>query len=1149
MKNRELFLRDPASSALMNNGQARINDGQTEQELLTLKEELTNFVCEGQYEDGAIRILESYIRHFGGTSQPAAWVSGFFGSGKSHLLKMLCHLWVDTEFPDGSRARSLPRDLPDTLVANLKELDTLGRRYGGLHSASGTLPSGANESVRLTVLGMIFRSKGLPEKFAQAKFCLYLKNNGFYDKVKAAVESKGKDFFRELNDLYVSPILHDALVEVDSGFGDRKSARATIKTEFVQPNDVSTKEFIETIREVISVNGQLPCTIIVLDEVQVYIGEEQDRARDVVEVAEALSKQLDCRIVVIGAGQNALSAQAPHFQWLKDRFTIPVELSDTDVETVTRRVLLQKEPKHVPDIRKCLDLHAGEIERQLSGTRIASTSNDRSIIVEDYPLLPTRRRLWEYVFRAVDPTGTSGMLRSQLRIIHDALQELAELPLGTVVPADFMFEQLQPNLVQQGVLLRELDETIRKLDDNTPEGKLKRRICGLIFLVRKIPRNAGFDIGVRATPEMLSDLLVSDLRNDGSDLRKQVPLMLDQLVEDGVLLKDETEYNLQTKEYSDWDREYRNRLLRFKEKAAEIHSKRNAFLRAAAEKALKNTQLAHGGERREKRRLELFFGDEQPVTDGEAVPVWIRDHYSSSEKAVLESARAAGIDSPIVYVFLSGGNASGLWLQIERYESAVGTIQIKGEPSTPEGEEAKKAMLARRDEAARNRDELVSEIIDSAKVFKGGGAEVNGITIEQKIVDAGNAALVRMFPDFKDADYKNWPVVITRAKAKDDTPLQAIKWTDEAKAHPVCKSILKALGSGAEGRDLQKKFGSPPYGWPQDAVDGALMALHNAGDVSVRYSGEAVSAGNLDQTKIKKAEFRQVTRVISAREKLALCALFQSAGVAAKSSDDLESKSRDFIDAMLGLASHAGGEAPLPTSPDTQSILDLRNHAGNERLGKLLEQESELKTLAKQWRELGELAEKRLPNWKTLDRMLRHAADLPGVEDIRSSADGVRTNRLLLDTSDHVSGLVKKCAELLRASVTAAHATLKNTHDEQMSLLTKSGVWTKLTADQQSSVLSSNGITDVSAIKVGTDDELLRTLDSTPLSSWGDKSAAIPGRFSAALAQAGKLLEPKLQQVRLTSGTLKTPEDVKQWLSEKENELLEKLKAGPVIVS
>ena len=118
-----------------------------------------------------------------------------------------------------------------------------------------------------------------------------------------------------------------------------------------------------------------------------------------------------------------------------------------------------------------------------------------------------------------------------------------------------------------------------------------------------------------------------------------------------------------------------------------------------------------------------------------------------------------------------------------------------------------------------------------------------------------------------------------------------------------------------------------------------------------------------------------------------------------------------------------------------------------------------------------------------------------------------------------------------------------------MALLKKSNIWGKLTADQQSSVLGSNGISDIAPIKVGTENELVRTLDLTPLSSWSDKSAALPGRFSAALAQAGKFLEPKLQQVRLTSETLKTADEVKQWLSEKERELLEKLKAGPVIVS
>ena len=93
-----------------------------------------------------------------------------------------------------------------------KELDTRGRQTGGLHAVSGTLPSGSGQSVRLTVLGMILRSQNLPESFAQAKFCLWLKANGKLEAVKKAVESAGKDWSKELNNLYVSPIIAEALL-------------------------------------------------------------------------------------------------------------------------------------------------------------------------------------------------------------------------------------------------------------------------------------------------------------------------------------------------------------------------------------------------------------------------------------------------------------------------------------------------------------------------------------------------------------------------------------------------------------------------------------------------------------------------------------------------------------------------------------------------------------------------------------------------------------------------------------------------------------------------------------------------------------------------------------------------------------------------
>lgn len=1178
MKNRELFVRDPASSELMNNGQARITSEGTDQERDTLREELSNFVCEGQYEDGMVRILESYLQHLSGTNQPAAWVSGFFGSGKSHLLKMLCHLWVDTEFPDGARARSLVKDLPDDVASALKELDIQGRKAGGLHAVSGTLPSGDSSSVRLNVLGMILSSCGYPDEYAPAKFCLFLKDSGHYDAVKSFVEAEGKEFFKELNKLYVSKVLHEALISVDSGYTDLKAVRDSIRAQFPMPKDITTPEFFAVTREVLtkvdaassrlfresrSLEGsstQLPCTIIVLDEMQIHIGDSKERTRDVVDVAEALSKQLDSRILVVGAGQNALAAQAPHFRWLQDRFTIPIELSDTDVETVTRRVLLQKRPEHVDAIQKCVDSHAGEIERQLSGTRIGSKNSDREIVVQDYPLLPVRRRFWEHVFRAVDPTGTSGMLRSQLRIIHDALRDYANSGLGTVVPADLMFDQLQPSLVNQGVLLRELDETIRSLDDGTDKGKLKRRLCGLIFLIRKIPREAGFDIGVRASEAMLADLMVSDLHNDGARLRREIPALLEELVDEGVLLKDHDEFNLQTKEYSDWDAEYRRREQKLKAEPRELATKRDNLIRAAGQDGVKGVSLLQG-ERKERRRLAIHFGDDPPVVDGDAVPVWIRDEFSASEKNVVDAARAAGTDSPIVFVFIPSGNPKDLEKQIVRAEAAKGTIDFKGVTSTPEGDEARSAMESRLTDANRMRDEIIRDLIEAAKVFKGGGTEVYGLTIEQKVKDAAADALDRMFPRFGEADHAKWAVAIGRAKNNDDAPLGAIGWTDETKAHPVCKAILREIGAGCEGRQLQKHFGNAPFGWPQDAIDAAIMALHNSGDITVRAGGENVPPGKLDQTKIKKAELRQENITLAASDRIALRGLFPLADVSTKPSDDLEDKSSEFIAAMLSLANSAGGEPPLPVRPSTVHLIELRGHAGNERLAKILGAKDELEKQAESWKTLAKLAEKRMPLWNRLKQMIAHLRvaeasslgtlidkSLEGSSTFQTAVKGIEDNRLLLDSTDHVTQQLKKAASVLRACVTAAHQEFVSRYEAQLQALQESEAWQKTEPLKQSDLLAAEGLRGAPTINIGSDEELLRELTSTSLSSWRDKTDALPSRFDAALAAAAKLLEPKLQRVHLSSDTLKTPEDVKAWLLKQEQVLTDKLKNGPVII-
>jgi len=130
MKNRELFNNDPLSFTIPNDGVTTISNPKNANEWEIVKYELRSFVCEGEYQKGLERILSTFLANLDQPKQPAVWVSGFYGSGKSHLLKMFAHLWQDTAFSDGATARSLVHDLPEEILESLKELDVASRRSG-----------------------------------------------------------------------------------------------------------------------------------------------------------------------------------------------------------------------------------------------------------------------------------------------------------------------------------------------------------------------------------------------------------------------------------------------------------------------------------------------------------------------------------------------------------------------------------------------------------------------------------------------------------------------------------------------------------------------------------------------------------------------------------------------------------------------------------------------------------------------------------------------------------------------------------------------------------------------------------------------------------------------------------------------------------
>ena len=502
-----------------------------------------------------------------------------------------------------------------------------------------------------------------------------------------------------------------------------------------------------------------------VDEIQQFIGEKIQRANDLQEIAEHCCTDLDNRLLLVGTGQSALTT-TPSLQRLQARFFVRVQLSDSDVEGVIRKTVLRKKPEREADIQKAMEANQGELARHLQNSRLAANHEDERFFVADYPLLPTRRRFWEKVLRNTDHSGTKAQLRSQLQIVFEAARQTANLPLGSVVPADFIYDQISTDLINSGELENTYDEIIRKQRDGTPAGDLRSSLCALIFLIGKLPRTPGADDGVRATADTLVDLLVSDLKSDRPRLEQQVPGLLQKLVDAGQLMAVESEFRLQTAEGAKWTHDFGRRRTSALNDEQRINATRADLLRDGLKLALKSVSLQQGSSR-QPRKLIHELSSNRPQSSTDDITLWLRDGWNDDEKSVLNDARAAGVNSPLLFAYLPRMHHEELRQAIASQIAARETLDAHGAAVTPESIEARKAIETHLEVAEHRIRELRGQIIGGAKVFLGGGQEANGVELADKVQDSASSAMERLFSCFSEADHANWGQVVSRARAGD----------------------------------------------------------------------------------------------------------------------------------------------------------------------------------------------------------------------------------------------------------------------------------------------------------------------------------------------------------------------------------------------
>lgn len=1143
--NRDVLERDPSENSLQNDGVSKVSNA------AALRYELATFVCEGEYERGLYQILDTYLGHLSLPTQPSAWVSGFYGSGKSHLVKILEALWTNEPLGDGQRPRDiarLPRDIQEQFI----ELSNAAKRAGGLWSASGMLSESGNQSVRMLILGVVYKAAGLSSNYGRARFRLWVRERGWEPEITRRILAEGLDPEEEFEQYLVSPEIGNAVWELSgTKSADVDAGQERWDAQFNR-EDISIDEMESALRQVLRLQSddgkRIPLTLIVLDEVQQYIGDSGARAQAIQEAVERIQSAFDSKLLVVATGQASLNSTA-NLQKLQGRFTVNVMLSDKDVENVVREVVLRKSPLRLPDVEATVGAVEGEIDRHLQTTKIGPKSEDKTFLAADYPLLPTRSRFWARLLHQLDPTGTSGQLRTQLRVVHGATVHVAEKPLGHVIPADFIYEQLQGGLQQTGALPRDVSNMITDQEDGSEAGRLRARLIQLIFLIERLPTGDLNDAGLKATADNLADLLVEDLTLGSDDLRRRIPGLLKALEDDGKLMRgSDGGYAIQTGESLKWTQLLQQERQALIANPGPLGELRTLAIDTIVREQAKTLRKTHGATKT-GRDLALRFGNDTPqMAAGDSqVIVWVRDDWNSSDKTVAQDARSAGEESSVVNVFIPQRNQADVQAALATYEAAKRTLERRGaSQDSTEGQQAADSVRNRMLENQRRYTAFLTDAVRDARVYQGGGAEVDGVALPDKLQAAFESSLKRLFPNFGDGDTPDWDKVFTRAAQGNADALKAIGHQGDDGQHPVIREVRKQVpgGQGVSWSAIRKTFENAPYGWPRDTVDGAVAVLVNSGAVNAARDGREVRGKDIVKQQASAILLAAESVNPTTTERIGARKPFVAMGEPQPSDEQVRVEARSLVNRIAALARQSGGEPPLPLAQVPAYLAELQNQTGNQLIKSLAEHAARLETDIAAWTAQAAEIASRSETWRMVERLAGHAALLPAFAGIGLRIDAIRDNRQLLVKPDPVPPVASDLADLLRAALAERIERHGAALSDGLAALKASDVWVRLDDGQQNGILANPHLRGVSKPALSSQRDVYIALENRSLAQWDATIDALPQRLSNVHLEAIRIITPEVVEVSLDKPLMEKPRDVHQWIERTREALLDHVNNG-----
>lgn len=899
-------------------------------EIANVKQELEEYVVTRELQKHFADFFAAYKTGIiGNTSKTGVWISGFFGSGKSHFLKILSYLLENKEIAGkkaidyfvGQQADGISPKISDPIVLADMQLAAGTPTDVVLFNIDSKSDSGSKQN-KDAIVNVFLKVFNEMQGYCGAMPFLAdlerrLNEEGKYEEFKQKFEENyGDAWIDSRQDFdFIQDEIVDTLVDMD--FMSEAAARNWCE-KAAEPYKISIEDFAKRVKSYIDRKGNNHHVAFLVDEVGQYIGEDSNLMLNLQTVREELGKECNGKAWVIVTSQQDIDSitkvKGNDFSKIQGRFDTRISLSSANVDEVIKKRILDKNDTAAQMLRLLYEQKATTIKNKIKFNdgvekKLYEDKDDFALV---YPFVPYQFNLLASVLTSIRTHGASGKHlsegeRSMLAMFKESAMNYKEHEEGTLIPFHAFYDALENFLdhSHRGVIIKAYDSNFINPDHKTKD-VFAINVLKTLFMIKYVN-------DVEANIDNITSLMISDIEDDRIELKAKVEAALKVLQLQMLVQKNGEIYVFLNDEEQEINREIENQNVEM----AEVINKTSEMIFEDIFKDKRYRYPVFNG--------RYAFGFNSVVDDR---PYKANQNYDIGVH-ILTPAADIGTDETTLRMASGQGKEVLVVLpddrsfmdEIQRYLKIEKFLRLNTSSALPQYEMIKEGKRLEMRERNANARLYLSESLKDAKIYVNGDkAQINAKEVSNSINEALGRLVSTVYHklSYIDAAYSENDIRGMFTTSKQNS------LNLEGGIEPNVHALDDVLGYIADNthmhmktsmKSIKDRFMKAPYGFVEDDVHWLVAKLFHRGDLALYVNGSSVSMHNkttdeliayiTKKTFADKLMIEQKVRVSDKEKKITkdiMKELFGTAG----SSDDEDMMMNIFIEYANKLISTLG---------------------------------------------------------------------------------------------------------------------------------------------------------------------------------------------------------------------------------------------------